>query len=77
MKVVVSIPNHILEAADRLAQRRAISRSELYTDALVQLLETDVSRNITERLDEVYGDRSSELDPGLVTAQALAVDDDW
>jgi metal-responsive CopG/Arc/MetJ family transcriptional regulator len=77
MKVVVSIPEHILEAADLLAQRRAISRSALFTDALVQLLDTDVSRGITERLDEVYGHRSSELDPGLFTAQALAVDDDW
>ena len=77
MKVVVSIPDHILEAADLLAQRRGISRSELYTEALAQLIETDDSHIITERLDEVYGDRPSQLDAGLATAQTLAMDDDW
>ena len=77
VKTAVSIPDPIFEAADRLARRRRISRSELYAEALAQLLETDESRGITERLDDVYGERSSELDPGLAAAQALAIDDDW
>ncbi len=70
MKTAVSIPDPIFEAADRLARRRRISRSELYAEALAQLLEADESRGITERLDDVYGERPSELDPGLAAAQA-------
>ena len=77
MKTAVSIPDPIFEAADRLARRRRISRSELYAEALARLLEADESRGITERLDDVYGDQSSELDPGLAEAQALAIDEDW
>ena len=77
VKTAVSIPDPIFEAADRLARRRRISRSELYADALARLLEADESRGITERLDEVYGDRSSDLDPGLAVLQALAIDEDW
>jgi len=77
VKTAVSIPDPIFEAADRLARRRRISRSELYAEALARLLEADESRGITERLDDVYGERSSELDPGLAAAQALAIDEDW
>ena len=77
MKTAVSIPDPIFEAADRLARRRRISRSELYAEALARLLEADESRGITERLDDVYSERSSELDPGLAAAQALAIDEDW
>ena len=77
VKTAVSIPDPIFEAADRLARRRRISRSELYAEALARLLEADESRGITERLDHVYTDRSSELDPGLAVAQALVIDEDW
>ena len=77
VKTAVSIPDPIFEAADRLARRRRISRSELYAEALARLLEDDESSGITERLDDVYGDRPSELDSGLAALQALAIDEDW
>ena len=77
VKTAVSIPDPIFEAADRLARRRRISRSELYAEALAKLLDSDQSTEITERLDGVYGERPSELDPGLAALQAAAVDEDW
>ena len=77
VKTAVSIPDPIFEAADRLARRRRISRSELYAEALARLLDSDSSTAITERLDDVYGDRSSELDTGLAALQAVAIDEDW
>ena len=77
VKTAVSIPDPIFEAADRLARRRRISRSELYAEALARLLDSDGSTAITERLDDVYGDRSSELDTGLAALQAVAIDEDW
>jgi hypothetical protein len=77
VKTAVSIPDPIFEAAGRLARRRRISRSELYAEALARLLEADESCGITERLDDVYGERSSDLDPGLAVLQALAIDEDW
>jgi len=77
VKTAVSIPDPIFEAADRLARRRRISRSELYAEALARLLDADESTEITERLDDVYGDRSSELDTDLAVLQAVAIDEDW
>lgn len=77
MKTAVSIPDPIFEAADRLARRRRISRSELYAEALARLLDADESSRVTERLDDLYRDRPSEIDAGLAAVQALAIDEDW
>jgi metal-responsive CopG/Arc/MetJ family transcriptional regulator len=77
VKTAVSIPDPIFEAADRLARRRRISRSELYAEALARLIDDDDSSRITERLDEVYAEGSSKLDSGLAALQALAIDEDW
>jgi metal-responsive CopG/Arc/MetJ family transcriptional regulator len=77
MKTAVSIPDPIFEAADRLARRRRISRSELYAEALAKLLDSDESTEITERLDDVYAEGQSGLDTGLAALQALAIDEDW
>ncbi len=77
VKTAVSIPDPIFEAADRLARRRRISRSELYAEALARLLDADESSRVTERLDDLYRDRPSEIDAGLAAVQALAIDEDW
>lgn len=77
VKTAVSIPDPIFEAADRLARRRRISRSELYAEALAQLIDDDEASSVTERLDHVYAERPSELDAGLAALQALAIDEDW
>lgn len=77
VKTAVSIPDPIFEAADRLARRRRVSRSELYAEALARLLESDEASETTARLDAVYAARPSELDLGLAAAQAAAIDEDW
>ena len=77
MKTVVSIPEPILEAADRLARRRGMSRSELFAEALAELLDSEESAEITARLDDVYGNRPSELDDDLAALEASAIDEDW
>jgi metal-responsive CopG/Arc/MetJ family transcriptional regulator len=77
MKTAVSIPDPIFEAADRLASRRKISRSELYAEALSRILDAEDADDITARLDEVYGEIDSSLDSDLASAQADAVREVW
>jgi len=77
VKTAVSIPDPIFEAADRLARRRRVSRSELYAEALARLIDADETSRVTERLDDVYSARPSELDADLAALQALAIDEDW
>jgi len=77
VKTAVSIPDPIFEAADRLARRRRVSRSELHAEALARLIDADETIRVTERLDDVYSARPSELDDDLAALQAFAIDEVW
>lgn len=43
MKTAVSIPDQLYEAAERLARRRGVRRSQLYAEALQRLVAEQVS----------------------------------
>lgn len=63
MKTAISIPNTVFELAESLARRKKISRSELYTEAIKSYLNEQNGEEITARLNEVYGECDSTLDP--------------
>jgi antitoxin MazE6 len=71
MKTAVSIPDRIFRAAEQLAARWGISRSELYAKALDALMEKHNDQVVTSRLNEIYGaeGEDSSLDPALATLQ--------
>ncbi|MEO5837221.1 MAG: ribbon-helix-helix protein, CopG family [Acidimicrobiales bacterium] len=77
MKTAVSIPDPLFAAADELARRLGISRSELYARALARELASESDDTISARLDAVYGDVDSELDPAIAAAQRRAVSSRW
>lgn len=77
MKVAVSIPDSVFEAAEELAARRQCSRSSLYAQALERLLAEVDADEVTDRLDAVYADEPTELDPALRDAQARALAQPW
>jgi metal-responsive CopG/Arc/MetJ family transcriptional regulator len=72
MKTAVSIPDPLTRAADRIARRLGISRSELYTRALEQLIDRESDDETTRRLDEVYSTEDPRLEPDIVRAQRRA-----
>lgn len=76
MKIAVSIPDDVFQAAEELAAQERCSRSSLYTRALRQLLAEARYDEITERLNEVYSTESSALDPVLQALQARALSRD-
>ena len=71
MKTAISIPDPVFHSAEELAARLGISRSELYSRALREMLEKHDSAAITAQLDAVYGDADVDagLDPALATMQ--------
>lgn len=69
VKTAVSIPDALFEAADALARERSMSRSALYAEALALLLSTR-DDDVTARLDAVYADESSSIDPTIAGANA-------
>jgi hypothetical protein len=79
MKTAISIPDPVFRAADRLAKRRRVSRSELYTRAIVALLKTEDDAEVTAQLDRAYADPvASTLPTELRALPAKVLDrDDW
>lgn len=74
MKVAVSIPDPIFEAAERLAKQRRMARSQLYAEALEAYLEGRDTQAVTASLDEIYASESSALEEGLQKAQYDSID---
>lgn len=78
MKTAISIPNELFESAERFAQRRGLTRSQLYATALRQYLQEHRSEAITEQLNAVYDAEPSALEPALAQAQTRSLpQDDW
>jgi metal-responsive CopG/Arc/MetJ family transcriptional regulator len=73
MKTAISIPDSIFEQAEEAAKELKVSRSELYTTALREYLGEKRSEQIIERLNEVYDQESSTLDPMLVRLQTSSL----
>jgi metal-responsive CopG/Arc/MetJ family transcriptional regulator len=76
MKTAVSIPDPVFHAADQLARRLKVSRSELYATALRRYLADDDDDSVRARLDKVYAHEESPLDPLLAALQRRALDAD-
>jgi hypothetical protein len=78
MKTEISVPTSILEAAERLAQELGMSLSEFYVVALTAYMATYPNGDITKRLDEVYTQEKSTLEPGLAAIQIASIgEEEW
>lgn len=78
MKTAISIPDPVFEAAERLAERLGMSRSRLYSTAVAEFVRAHCNEGVTERLDALYAEEESALDPELLAAQIASLEnDDW
>ena len=73
MKVAISLPDPIFSAAEQLAHKLHVSRSQLYAQALEEYLDKRHDPAVTERLNAVYLIEPSSIDPALVTVQLGAI----
>lgn len=73
MKTAISIQDELFAAADKLAARLGMSRSELYARAVAEFVAKHQSAAITKRLNAVYEAQPSELDPIYRQAQKRAI----
>jgi metal-responsive CopG/Arc/MetJ family transcriptional regulator len=78
MKTAISIPDSIFRAAEKLAQRLGITRSELYANAVAEYLQNHRNDEVTKKLDEIYEKESSSLDTALLALQSNSIHkDEW
>jgi len=69
MKTAISLPDPLFEAAERLARRMGISRSELFQRAMQAFLQEHRDEGVTETLNHVYGPGSEEARLDLILEQ--------
>ncbi len=68
MKTAISIPDPVFQAAEGLAQRLGISRSQLYSKAILEFTASHKNDNITQKLNSIYSNEK-EFDEELHTMQ--------
>lgn len=79
MKTAISIPDDLFEAAEKMARKLKISRSELYQQAVTNFLQQQGADVVRESLDRVYAKKSNRgLDP-LIRAigEQIIKEEDW
>lgn len=74
MKVAISLPDPLFNAADELAGHLHVSRSQLYAQALAEYLATREGALITQRLNAVYSGQAEGVAASLLAAQSRALD---
>lgn len=78
MKTAISIPDPIFEAAEELARRLGMSRSELYVTAVSQYLDSFQDTAVTQALNELYAEMAASVDPILHQMQLLVLpEEEW
>ena len=63
MKVAISLPDELFDRAERLAEQRRTSRSQLYARALEEYLARNAPDAITAAIDRLVAEEGGELDP--------------
>ena len=78
MKTAISLPDSLLHAADDLAKRTGMSRSELFRKAVTDYIEAHKHDRVREALDAVYAEQPSQLDEALMQMQIMSLPkEDW
>lgn len=78
MKTAISLPDSVFEEAEALAKQLGLSPSELYTKALKMYLRKYNRDRIFKKLNQVYSEESSVLDPVLEKMQFMSLSrEDW
>jgi len=72
MKTAISIPDDVFEAAEIVARRTGMSRSQFFVVAVKEFLRKHRDKGVTEQLDEVYSKAESKVDPVLSAMQISA-----
>jgi metal-responsive CopG/Arc/MetJ family transcriptional regulator len=77
MKVAISVPDQVFDAAERLAKQRSVPRSRVFAEALEEYVSRYGTEAVTDRLDAVYAvEQHSGVEPVMMQAQLGSVADE-
>lgn len=69
MKVAVSAPDPVFNAAERLAKERRVPCSQVFSEALQEYVARHDASAVTAKLNAVYDREASAVEPALMAAQ--------
>lgn len=69
MKIAISLPDPIFNAAEELAGQLRVSRSQLYAQALSEYLSQRHEAAVTQKLNAVYGQGAEGVEAAAMNAQ--------
>lgn len=73
MKAEISVPRSVYQSAKKLANQLGVSLNDIITTALTSYLTSHRVENVTEILNSVYEDESSELDKIILQLQLSSI----
>ena len=73
LKTAISIPENIFIKAEETAKNLGMKRSRLYTAAISDFIEKQREDNLTTRLNDIYAEESSRIDPTLFGMQVSSL----
>jgi hypothetical protein len=77
VKVTVSIPDPIFDAAEDASRRLRMPRSRFYSQAVEALVKIHRVQGVRKALEDLYAAEPSDLDPVLEELQAEALREAW
>ena len=78
IKTNISLPDSIFEEAGLLAEKLGLSFSEFHTKALQSYLRKYNRSSVLNKLNQIYSEQSSELEPKLAKMQLMSLKrEDW
>jgi metal-responsive CopG/Arc/MetJ family transcriptional regulator len=78
MKTAISIPDPIFEAAEMMANRLGMSRSELFTTAMKEYMKFHQYEDVTESLNRIYQKTEDSVNEQLRTMQSNSIQrEEW
>ncbi|WOT12346.1 ribbon-helix-helix domain-containing protein [Leptospira interrogans] len=60
MKTAISIPDELFKAAEKIAKKLGIPRSQLFAKALEEFIQSHSKESVTEKLNKIYSNKSKE-----------------
>jgi len=78
MKTAISINDDVFAQAEIAAQQLGMSRSKLYSQAILEFVQNHYPDSVTAKLNEVYSHEDSSLDDDIIQANYdLVSQEDW
>jgi metal-responsive CopG/Arc/MetJ family transcriptional regulator len=73
MKTAISIPDKLFITAEKISSNLGLARSQLFAKALEEFIQNHSLDDITKKLNEIFKNQSSELDPIIKEMQIRGI----